>query len=420
MPGGVIQLLKLGEEDKYLIGTPQITFFKTVFKRHSNFALETRQYQFNNATSFGSHASFKIPHDGDLISRITLNVKLPNLNPNGTTDNTFGYVNSIGHLLIEETWIEIGGTTIDKQYGEWLEIWTEIAQNNAKIDGYNEMIGRKRRTTFRYNTFSNNVELFIPMNFWFCKNYGLALPLVALKFQNVFFHVKFRKFDHCWISKNPNLKPFDQLRLMVDIYIDYIFLDEAERQKFITNDQTYLIEQVQSMGDKYYETGTPFVNMQLDLYHPCKELIWVIQRADVYNRSSSESDSDFTYGNDWFNYSTVKTNFTHNIKDTFVSAKLQLDGKDRTSFINASVLRVLNNYYHHSRIPNNYIYSLPFALRPEEHQPTGSLNFSVIDKKILQLKMNDGIDYDFVVKLFSINYNILIFTGGMSGLVFNI
>jgi len=153
MPGGMIQLLKLGEEDKYLIGTPQITFFKTVFKRHSNFALETRQYQFNNATSFGSHASFKIPHDGDLINGLTLNVKLPNLNPNGTTDNTFGYVNSIGHLLIEESWIEIGGTTIDKQYGEWMEIWTELAQNVAKIDGYNEMTGRKKRNTFRYDTY---------------------------------------------------------------------------------------------------------------------------------------------------------------------------------------------------------------------------------------------------------------------------
>ena len=116
----------------------------------------------------------------------------------------------------------------------------------------------------------------------------------------------------------------------------------------------------------------------------------------------------------------VKTNFTTNYKDTFVSAKLQLDGKDRTSFINASVLRVLNNYYHHTRVPNNYIYTLPFALRPEEHQPTGTLNFSVIDKKILQLKMNEGINYDFVVKLFSVNYNILVFTGGMSGLVFNI
>ena len=120
---------------------------------------------------------------------------------------------------------------------------------------------------------------------------------------------------------------------MVDIYIDYIFLDETERQKAITNDQTYLIEQVQSLGDKYYETGTPFVNMHLDLYHPCKELVWVIQRADVYNRSASETDNDFTYGNDWFNYSTVKSNFTHGTKDAFNSAKLQLDGKDRTAFI---------------------------------------------------------------------------------------
>ena len=419
MPGGMIQLLKLGEEDKYLIGTPQITFFKTVFKRHSNFALETRQYQFNNATSFGSRASFKIPHDGDLINGLTLNIKLPNLNQNGTGSNTFGYVNSIGHLIIEETWIEIGGTTIDKQYGEWLEIWTELAQNVAKIDGYNEMTCRKKRNTFRFDSFSSDLDLFVPMNFWFCKNYGLALPLVSLKFQNVYFHVKFRQFEDCWISKYPNYKPTNQLRLFVDIYVDYIFLDEPERQKFISNDQTYLIEQIQCLGDKYYETGTPLVNMHLNLYHPCKELIWVIQRADVYNRSD-DNDSDFTYGNDWFNYSVTKSNFVTNKKDTFHSAKLQLDGKDRTGFINSSVLRVLNNYYHHTRVPNNYIYTLPFALRPEEHQPTGTLNFSVIDKKILQLKMNEGIDYDFIVKLYSVNYNILIFTEGMSGLVFNI
>ena len=92
----------------------------------------------------------------------------------------------------------------------------------------------------------------------------------------------------------------------------------------------------------------------------------------------------------------------------------------KNPIISKILLRVLNNYYHHTRVPNNYIYTLPFALRPEEHQPTGTLNFSVIDKKILQLKMNEGINYDFVVKLFSVNYNILVFTGGMSGLVFNI
>ena len=105
--------------------------------------------------------------------------------------------------------------------------------------------------------------------------------------------------------------------------------------------------------------------------------------------------------------------------DSFKSFKLQLNGADRTTFIKASLLRVLNNYYHHSSIPDNYIYSLPFALRPEEHQPTGTLNFSVIDKTRIILKMNDDINYDFVVKFYAVNYNILIFTEGMAGLVFS-
>ena len=418
MPGGVIQLLQVGEEDKYLIGTPQITFFKTVYKRHSNFALETRQYQFNNGASYGGTSSLKIPHDGDLISRMTLNIELPNLNPKGTALNTFSYVNSIGHLLIEDTYIEIGGLIIDRQYGEWLEIWSELSQDAGKKDGYFEMIGKKKRHAFRYNSFSSKIELFVPLNFWFCKNYGMALPLLCLKYQNVYLKVKFRNFDNYWISEKEGFKPDKQSQINCYVFIDYIYLDEDEKQKFINNSQTYLIEQVQFTGDDYYGPNTKQVIKELNLSHPCKELIWAIQRADVYIRSK-RSDPDFTFGNDWFNYSTFKSNHTFIKNDSFKSFKLQLNGKDRTAFIKSSVLRVINNYYHHSLVPDNYIYTLPFALRPEEHQPTGTLNFSVIDKTRVILKMNDNTNYDFVVKFFAVNYNILIFTEGMAGLVFS-
>ena len=177
MSGGTIQLLKLGEEDKFLIGNPQITFFKTVYKRHSNFAIGTKKWQFNGVTNYGNTCSLNIPKDGDLLSGITLNIELPNLN---TDSILFSYANSIGHLLIEETWIEIGGHKIEKIYGDWSEIWSELALDKDKRDGYYEITGKKERKDFSINSFNSSIELFLPLNFWFSRNFGLSLPLIGL------------------------------------------------------------------------------------------------------------------------------------------------------------------------------------------------------------------------------------------------
>ncbi len=260
--GGLIQIItSYNEHNLYLTDNPEISFFKTVYKRHTNFSFETVDEIFNNSSDFGKTCRLTIPKSGDLISTLTLHVKIDSLNnkfsnklskkttqhnnfdPNCAchqclklqlgVDSDYGWVNSLGHVLINSCWIEIGGMKIDKQYGEWMEIWSELTQPYEKRQGYFQMINKVEPVSFNSSTFSDSVDLYIPLNFWFCKNYGLALPLISLYYQDVELVVDFRNFSECWVPNkainNPPKKPnFD-----AHVLIQYIYLDCDERKRYI-------------------------------------------------------------------------------------------------------------------------------------------------------------------------------------------
>ena len=263
MPGGLIQLIAIGEQDTYLTKQPEITFFKTVYRRHTNFAIETYEEIFNNGTGFDKKITCNIQRYGDLLSNVCLQVELPSLNDTSIPEKYFSWVNAIGHALIDYVDIEIGGSVIDKQYGEWLEIWSEFTQTAEKRLGYNEMIGKKESFNCQ-NT--GPITLFIPLNFWFCKNIGLALPLISLQYHSVKINIKFNPFEKCWVSKNctpKDLKPVDINQIKTSLLIDYVFLDLKERKKFAQQSHMYLIEQVQFNGDTEYSKNNTIVNIKI-------------------------------------------------------------------------------------------------------------------------------------------------------------
>jgi hypothetical protein len=440
MPGGLLQLIAKGPQDIFLIDNPEISFFKTVYKKHTPFAIETKEQYFNNVF-FGNKSVCNITKDGDLISNMCAKISLPSLNTQNilkntklcikdfdidcfcekcskkTPDTVFGWTNSIGHVLIEYVELEIGGYIVDKQYGEWFEIWAEISQTAEKKPGYCEMIGKRDPGSFKPSTFSDKLDIIVPLNFYFSRNIGLALPLVALYKNEIYVNIKWRNFDDCWICNKANVKPTYTPNFTASLYVDFVFLELYERKKFASENHLYLIEQLQfnNIASFVKNTTSPMVDLLFN--HPVKEIAWVIQRNDIHKRSN-DNDQDFTFGNDWFNYSCFKSRIKNIIKDPFETAYLIFNGQERSCPLSAIYYRLYQTYYYHTKTPSNYIYVQSFALKPEEHQPTGTCNMSVIDKVRLNIKMNSFIPSDFNIRVYAISYNFILIVDGMATLAF--
>lgn len=446
--GGLIQIVTAtGEQDLYLTGSPEFTLFRNVIRKHTNFAIETVEEVFYSGVDFGRQCRCLIPRVGDLITDIVVYAKLGSLNYEfykiiNSSKNTkhkldsynrcacaacleeqykdeliFGYVNSLGHALLKSMWIEIGGVRMDKQYGEWLEIWSELTLTEEKRLGYFNMIGKVNPTSFTATTFTGSMELYIPLNFWFCRNIGLALPIMSLVYHKVELVVDFRDFNELWVSSQCGSKP-ELPKLEATLLIDYVYLDIDERRKFYQESRIYLFEQLQFS----YENSVIGSNENIDLYfnHPVKELVWVLQRNDVTTQPNGVYPrTNYPIGNDWFNFSPFQTRRSTVIQDTFKTALLQFNGVDRFRRREASYFRLLEPYKRHTRIPNNYIYVYSFGFDPENIQPSGHMNFSRVDHVRINLTLPNKRNYtNYNLRCYAINYNVIIFSAGMAGLLF--
>lgn len=396
MGGGLMQLVAYGAQDIYLTGNPKITFFKVVYRRHTNFALESIEQTFNGTVDFGRKVSCSVSRNGDLIHKVYLQVELPSVDPSG---GNFNWVENIGHVLIDEVTIEVGGQTIDRHYGEWLTIWNELTQTSEKANGYDAMIGNV--DTLTGNAAAETTPaytLYVPLQFWFCRNAGLALPLIALQFHEVKFNISFRPVTQCYTLSAGTISPTTPSITNASLYVDYIYLDTDERRQFAQVQHEYLIEQLQTTGSESFSNSA--VKSKLTLNHPCKELVWVMHTAA---KETANDWSDFT------NASGV---------DTLVDAKLQLNGHDRFSTRKAGYFNLVQPYQHHTAIPSTGIYVYSFALNPEAHQPSGSVNMSRIDNATLMLNTSTGSN-GFKLRVYGVNYNIFRVMAGMGGLAYS-
>ena len=274
MGGGLMQLVAYGAQDIYLTGNPQITFFKVVYRRHTNFSMEAIEQTFNGQADFGKKVVCAISRNGDLIHRIYLQVELPALNAANSGSDYVRWVNWVGHALVKNVEIEIGGQKIDKHYGDWLHIWNELTQTASKQAGYANMVGNVDRLFRPVDSGDSLPEttLFIPLQFWFNRNPGLALPLIALQYHEVKINLEFRTLAECVGVKTT--VPSGSLT-SASLYVDYIYLDTDERRRFAQVSHEYLIEQLQFTGDE--SNSTTSAKVKLNFNHPCKELVWVAQ-----------------------------------------------------------------------------------------------------------------------------------------------
>ena len=422
--------------------------------------MEAIEQTFSGTPDFGRKVNCTISRNGDLIHRVYLQVELPDL---AVKDGGAArWVNWVGHALVKNVEIEIGGQRIDKHYGDWLHIWNELSQTAGKQAGYANMVGNvdklyRPTTAAGADATKPGLLLFVPLQFWFCRNPGLALPLIALQYHEVKINLEFRQLSEL-IGISGNAAPTGSLK-SASLYVDYIYLDTDERRRFAQVSHEYLIEQLQFTGDESVNQSN--VKVKLNFNHPVKELVWVVQ-LDACVGSNAPTDAKVP-GRQWFNYTNAvdETPYSHvdpnvlmNIHDGVInnaangagvdptgaattfsasgadgtggnsggatlagnaaaavgllselnklydagknpvkSARLTLNGHDRFSDRDGRYFNLVQPYQHHERVPCPGVNVYSFGLKPEEHQPSGTCNMSRIDNATLVLNL-DGIATD--------------------------
>ena len=400
MGGGLMQLVAYGAQDIYLTGNPQITFFKVVYRRHTNFSMEAIEQTFNGVADFGNKIVCTIARNGDLLGKMYLEVDV----------NKTNTIKRLGHKLIKYAEIEIGGQKIDKHYGEWLDIWSQLTLSSGHLDSTRTLVSGDAKDLSVAGTpyvpagtgtdASGKAKMYIPLQFWFNRNPGLALPLIALQYHEVKLIVEFNK-----VADIGTLVAETALE-NVTLYCDYVFLDTDERRRFAQVSHEYLIEQVQEMGTSSFPKGKSKVNIDLAFNHPVKELLWVVQSEDTRG----------------YNYAPSATG----VKEQIIKAKVQLNGHDRFRERSGSYFRCVQPYQHHTggelqsgTDEDGFIHTYSFALKPEEHQPSGTCNFSRIDNAVLNMELSADADKGKDVRIYAINYNVLRIMSGMGGLAYS-
>jgi len=558
-----MQLVAYGAQDAYLSGNPEVTFFKVVYRRHTNFSVEPIQQTWNGAPDFGRTVTCNINRNGDLITNVYVTVLL-NAMPASTVG--WGYVKRLGHAMIDGIKIEIGGSKIDEQYGDWLNIWYELTHKQGQEKGYDKMIGNIDKLTTINTQGKKAYQLYVPLQFWFNRNNGLALPLIALQYHDVRITLVYRKALECinWVGDSTSYP--SMLPSMQDSYllIDYIYLDSEERKRFAQASHEYLIEQLQFTGSESLTTNPKY---RLNFNHPSKYLIWaphlerynsrsewlaysdsndwtnardrfakilyiasrafkndtslnsnnevvvksplevteggvmfeadtrdglselvkslldkvdvrlvcqstgtvedpnnaiiaeitpgvvggdlisqllinsLVARNDLTMEDISRNAAQFSELNstiinaakistvDYYNYG----NFIDGTDNPIFNAKLQLNGHDRFQARDGNYFNYVQPFQHFSNTPSDGVNVYSFALKAEEHQPTGTCNFSRIDNATLQLDLglynmaplkdssyaSSYIGSGSLLNIYTMNYNVLRVLSGMAGLAYS-
>ena len=356
MGGGLIQIVAYGAQDVYLTGNPQITFFKVVYRRHTNFACEAIEQTFNGTPAVGGKAVVPITRNGDLVTKMWLHTTVTASGTSGT---------NIGYELIKSVELQIGGTKIDKHYGRWMYLWNELSSDSNKDTALDAIVG--------VSTISNTTsELFVPLQFFCCRNDGLALPLIALQYHDVRLEFEFNTPTNVTISNT-------------SLLVNYIYLDSEERKRFAQASHEYLVEQLQFTGVES-ATADSVNKYRLNFNHPVKELVWVTVAAGQP-------------------LATVVG---------ITDALLQLNGHDRFSKQTGKYFDAVQPHTHHTSSKTGVnVYS--FALNPEEHQPSGTCNFSRIDNATLTITTGTVAE----TYIYALNYNVLRIMSGMGGLAYS-
>lgn len=276
MAGGILQIIAYGAQDVYLTNNPQITFFKVVYRRHTNFSIEVYEHTFLDGPNFGTKNMLTLPRNGDLATRMYLKIIVDSVTPN--EGSRFAWIRRLGHAILESIEVEMGGVVIDKQTGTWLDIWYELARSDKHERGYLKMIGDTPEMTNFDSVTKPQYELFIPLRFWFNRHIGTALPLVAIQYHEIIFRIRINDVRRLIVTDS-QFNNFGDFRILdVALLVDYVYLDKEERRRFAYVGHEYLIEQVQYTGEEPADLDKRRTKLHFNF--PTKELIWAMRNGN--------------------------------------------------------------------------------------------------------------------------------------------
>ncbi len=569
MAGGLIQIVSYGSQDLYLTGTPEITFFKVVYRRYTNFATESVQVPFDDPVGFGKRAMLTVPRVGDLIHKTYLEIILPQIDlqrfdansaltpevqtaqanydivtafmavnrlayvaafdifiAENTVDSSkiilavnnvfndpanadaisafedllavtpeapftfsevsmgsvvarfgpgddkntvfsalsvaldksiktqnfffitlrdleqqllddmnpnikFAWVERVGHAIIEEIEVKIGGYTIDRHFGDWLNIWYELSANRSMQDIYFQLIGNVNTLTNFDRTVKPRYKLRIPLQFWFSRFSGLAIPLVAMEYHDVTFEVKFRRIeDVSFMEQDKTIKfsntadglLLDEVpeQLGVDItaslFIDYVYLDSAERKRFAQSSHEYLIEQLQVLEIRDITVNQLQIVLN-SFVHPVKELIWVAQKEKYTVNLDGYTQLR------WDNYSLSDDNIGNIVK----FSSINFHSFVRVPRFDGNYFNYLQPYENHNTTPSDGINVYSFATFPEEFQPSGAANMTRLSRVLLNLEFDPSLFNTLIpnfpvepliIRIYARNLNILRISNGFGAVIY--
>lgn len=526
MTGGLIQLVAYGYDDLYLTHNPQITFFKVVYRRHTNFSTETIPQKFVNPPDFGKKSTCIISKGtADLMGDMHLVVKLPKIREFADSRTKFAWVKRIGHAIIKSIEIEINGRTIDKHYGEWLTIWSELTGeiNGDHSRGIKKMIGDIPELT-NFTNSKDEYTLFIPLKFWFCRGSGLTLPLVCLQYCDVKINVEFEEAENCYMMTPShyivcrdnivNFLPYEYIEQNIDgniragifidfdinskkmyyykitpdkltsvpvastfdssstnqtainallsspsglkysivgkssgfstfgefnnfsmIYsaqkirnlnivdsfflIDFHYLDDDERYKFVQSKHDYLIEQLFYTPDIAIDSSN--FNAKIIAEHPCKLMTWVTQ-LEYIKKSKDYFNYTDSYQNKIFDVDKYDVKFGYPVGKSLINTEtILMNGNPRLSLRNASFFDKMQPFEHTKHTPLAGINMYSFATQPFVTYPTGTCNMSQIDNLEVQLILSPKINVNnrALFRCYCLCYNVLRIVSGLAALVFS-
>jgi len=428
-----MQLVAYGAQDVYLTGSPKVTFFQAVYKRHTNFAMETIEQVVNGSPGDSARLSVTVARNGDLIGEMYLEMTTGSGLVTTSTD-TDASTEWIAERAVADVELTIGGQRIDKHYQKWWRLYSELYLDEAKRIQYGKMTSASS---------TGGDKVYLPLVFFFNRNPGLYLPLIALQYHEVRLDVTLTSVFETYMATSG-----------FKVWGNYVYLDTEERRRFAQKGHEYLIEQVQHTGVDTVSVDNPTSAKQVRLSynHPVKELVWCFSEHGTAATYNDMWDTTSAVGN--VQVSTLPTavdtylspnvcgapmifqDTTSSTSDMWVEEgaapttqgvsvgplatfKLILNGQDRFKEQSGKYFNQVQPFYHHSGNPYPGIYSYSFALKPEEHQPTGTCNFSRIDNAQVAVAQKANTKRTTNMHMFAVNYNVLRIQSGMGGLAFS-
>ena len=421
--GGKLQLAFKGPQDAYLSGRPQMTYFKAIYKRYTNYAKECIWIPFDGNPKQGGKSTAILERQGDLVQEafITADIAVVATDLTGSIDATIS--NNLAYAaerIIESVDLYIGQQLIDKHYQRWWRIFSELNHDDAKKAQYSKM------TT--PDSVGTN-KIYLPLNFFFNRNPGLALPLISLGNQQVRIVCNWNNDEGVWTGVTSTPQVVDS---SIKFWANYVFLDQEERNVMTERDQSYLIDQVQFSGSETITATSPAGTVQripLNFKHPVKELVWCFP-----NDTQSQKQYNFTKKS--VNVNEVITNGQSEPHLSGGTVRLfngeimseTADGPLSSMYIEINKSKVAEEqggkYYnsvqsqqHHTGCPIPGLYSYSFALRPESIKPTGSCNFSRIQDAACFVRTKNATNT--LMELYATNFNVLDIKKGFASLAFS-